>query len=379
VSRTTKNAARELLGRPLADVSVETVSGTGIIKISSRSTKPRLAQQSSQAVTDALLARTTSGEIGIPTLRLSELDRAALPDTPVFPRTKLTLMVATLLGLGLGVGAAFLRDSLSTKISTVEELAQVTEVPVFAEIPEEVAVFRLTKPEKLVTETRLNVVAEALRELRTNLVFAKSDARSIVITSPDGSHGKTTVAFGLAVTFARAGTPTLLLDADLRRGRIPEMLALPRSPGLMEIMLDEISLEEALHNTSLETLDIVTSGRRTGDPSELLAVEFPSILSRLEERYEAIIIDATPIVPISDARVIARFADATLIVASAGAVRRRQLRSAVDRLSLISVRPTAAVLNQSKSVQGSRYYIQPAGVEELPPPGRTSKRRAVWR
>jgi capsular exopolysaccharide synthesis family protein len=378
-SQTTKDEARRLLGRPLEEVSVATFKGTGLIKITSRSTNPRLAQRSAQALTDALLARAASGDVGNASLRLSEIDRAPLSTTPVYPRTGLTLLVATLLGLGLGIGAAFLRESLSTKVWTVDELAQVTGLPVYAEIPEEVAVFRLTKPEKLVTDVRLNVVAEALRELRTNLVFAESDARSIVVTSPDGSHGKTTVAFGLAVTFARAGTPTLLLDADLRRGRVPEMLALPRSPGLMEIMLDEVPVEEAIHHTSLETLDIITSGRRAGDPSELLAMEFPSILSQLEERYQAVIVDTTPIVPISDARVASRFADATLVVAAAGAVRGRQLRGALDRLSLISVRPTAAVLNQSKSVMGSKYYLQ-ADVEQLPPPsGGTQKRRAVWR
>jgi receptor protein-tyrosine kinase len=378
-SRTTEEQARARLGHPLASISVETISGTGIIKISSRSTKPLLAKQSAQALTDALLARASSGEIGIESLRLAELDRAALPTSPVFPRTKLTLMVAALLGIGLGIGAAFLRESLSTKITTAEELSQVAEVPVYAEIPEEVAVFRLTKPEKLLTESRLNVVAEALRELRTNLVFAKSDARSVVVTSPEGSHGKTTVSVGLAATFARAGTSTLLLEADLRRGRIPEMLALPRSPGLMEVMLNEVPPDEAVHHTSLETLDILTSGRRTDDPSELLAVDFPSVLRQLEDSYEMIIIDTTPLVPISDARVLTRFADATLVVARAGAVRRRQLRAAVERLSLISVRPTAAVLNQSKLVPGSTYYIQAADVEQLPPPGRRSKRRAVWR
>jgi len=354
----TRSLARARIGRQLADVKIESFPTDGIMKVTARSPGPRLAQLSAQAVTDALIQRVRAGEVGQSEVKVKDISPAQLPTAPVYPRKKLTYMAAGLLGLLLGIGAALLRQNLSTKITTVDELAQVSGVPVFAEIPEEIAVLRLKTPDALVNDSRLAVVAEALRELRTNLVFAESDARSIVVTSPDGSHGKTTVSFGLAATFARAGSRTLLVDCDLRRGRVAEMLSMPRSPGLMEVLVGDVPLGEAIHHTSVGMLDVITAGRRSGDPSELLANEFPAILSRLEEHYEAIVIDCPPVVPISDARVIARYADATLIVASAGAVRRRQVRSAVDRLELISVRPTAAVLNHSRSVHGSKYYIQ---------------------
>jgi capsular exopolysaccharide synthesis family protein len=366
-SRTTRRLAQQALGdRKLASTSVTTFAGTPIFKITARSTQPVLARDSAQALTEALLGRVDSNEVGIPALRLAELDRAELPTTPVYPRKKLTYMVAALLGLGLGIGAALLRQNLSTKITTVDELAAVSGVPVYAEIPEEIAVLRLKTPDALVNDSRLAVVAEALRELRTNLVFAESNVRSVAVTSPDGSHGKTTVSFGLAATFARSGTKTLLVDCDLRRGRVAEMLDKPRSPGLMEVLLGDVPIGETIHHAS-GMLDIVTSGRRAGDPSELLTNEFPAVLSRLEEQYEAIVLDCPPVVPISDARVIARYADATLIVASAGAVRRRQIRAAVDRLELIAVRPTAVVLNHSRSVHGSKYYVQHGDYERDDP------------
>jgi capsular exopolysaccharide synthesis family protein len=306
----------------------------------------------------ALKERIASGVVGVPSMRLSVIDPPEFPTEPVFPRTKLTLIVAALLGLALGLGAAVLRESLTTKIESADELAEVTGVPVYAEVPAETAVLKLHSPEDLASQPRLRIVAEAMRDLRTNLLFADDSIRSVVVTSPDGSHGKTTVAFGLAATLARAGAKTLLIDADLRRGRIAEMLELPRSPGLIDVLLGDVSFEEAVQTTT-DGLSVLVGGRRSADPGELLTSQFPALLSRLEDEYEAVVIDSTPVIPISDARIVARYADATLLVARAGYALRRQVRAAVERLELISVKPTAAVLNYSDAVRPSNYYTQP--------------------
>jgi capsular exopolysaccharide synthesis family protein len=377
-SRTTLEAAAAALGRPLADVTVETFKGSGIIKIKARSTSRVLAKESADAATQALLQRTTSGEIGIPALKLTEIDSAALPTSAVFPRTKLTLFVAALLGLALGLVAAFLRESLTTKIESSDDLARVSGLPVYAEIPAEAGILKLHSPEDLLLSPRLRIVAEAFRDLRTNLLFSHEGVRSIVITSPDGSHGKTTVAFGLAATLARAGTKTLLIDGDLRRGRVAQMLELDRSPGLTEVLLDEFSVEEALRSTTEHTLEVLPGGRRGGDPGELLTTKFPALLAWLEKHYEAIVIDSTPVIPISDARITARYADATILVARVGTARRRQVRKAIERLELISVKPTAAVLNYSQAVGSSSYYVRPGAddAEQLPA-GRFSRARGA--
>jgi len=354
--------AAALLGRSLCGTTVQTFKGTGILKIKSRCTKPKLAQLSAAAVARALQDRVASGDVGIPSLKLSEIDTPELPTVQVFPRTKLTLFVAALLGLGLGLAAAVLRESLTTKIESADDLARVAGVPVYAEIPAETAVLKMHSPLELATNPRLRIVAEAMRDLRTNLLFIDESVRSIVVTSPDGSHGKTTVAFGLAATLARAGTRTVLIDADLRRGRIADLLEIPRSPGLMDVLLDEAELDDAIR--SVEELDVLVSGRRSADPGELLTSAFPTLLGRLEREYEAVIIDTTPVIPISDARIVARYADATLLVARSGYALRRHVRMAVERLELISVKPTAAVLNYSPKVRGSSYYVRPTGEDE---------------
>jgi capsular exopolysaccharide synthesis family protein len=372
-SRSTLDVARQLAGGSLCSVNVETFKGTGIFKVKSRCTSRSRAQRSAAAVASVLLTRADSGEIGVPAMRLTEPDPPALPGSPVFPRTKLTLLVAALLGLGLGLAAAVLRESLTTKVESADDLADVAGVPVYAEIPAESAVLKLHTPKDLTTQPRLRIVAEAFRDLRTNLLFTDEGIRSVLITSPDGSHGKTTVAFGLAATLARAGTRTLLIDADLRRGRVAEMLELPRSPGLMDVLLGETELEYAARVSS-DGLHVLVGGRRSADPGELLTSAFPTLLARLEREYEAVIIDSTPVIPISDARIIARYADATLLVARAGGALRRQVRVAVERLGLINVQPTAAVLNYSTAVRSSSYYVQPTTEDADVAPARSARR-----
>jgi len=362
---TTLLRARAILGHPLCSTSVEAFKGTGIIKIKGRCTDPRRAQLTAAAVSRALIERTHDkvSPLGIPALELQQIGTPELPTVQVFPRTKLTLFVATLLGLALGMGAAVLRESLTTKIESAEDLAKVAGVPVFAELPSETAVSKMHSAEDLAEHPRLRIVAEAMRDLRTNLLFTDDSIRSVVITSPDGSHGKTTLAFAFAATLARTGSRTILVDADLRRGRVAELLEVERSPGLMDVLLDQTPLENAIHHTE-DGLDVLPSGRRSADPGELLTSEFPALLSRLEREYETVVIDSTPVIPVSDARIVARHADATLLVARAGVALRRQVRTAVERLELISVKPTAAILNYSDAVRRSSYYVRPISEED---------------
>jgi capsular exopolysaccharide synthesis family protein len=361
-------------GEALADISVKTFEGTPIVKIVARDSDPKTAQQSAQAVTETLLALQETPDLNFSEVRLRQYNQPRVPTSAVFPRPALTLAIALLLGLALGVGAALVRENLTTTVETPEALARIAGVPSFAEIPNEPALARVRSAQDL-GDPKFRVVAEALRDLRTNLLFTKGNLRSIVVTSPEGSHGKTTVSFGLAVSFARSGARTLLVDADLRKGRVSELLNVQRTPGVSEILRGH-PVESAIRHTSLEHLDFLTGGVLGEDPGELLMAEFSNLLHELEQTYDMVIIDSTPLVPVSDARIVARFAKATLLVASAGTTTRRQLKTAVERLSLISVQPTAAVLNNYRAVSRTAYY----GPEDSSNGSRaTGKRRRLAR
>lgn len=353
-TRTTRELAEEELGSDLADISVETFEGTPIIEIKARSPDPEKARDSAQAVSDALLEQVRRGTVGLESLEVTQIDEPAVSTDPVFPQTELTLAVAAVLGLAFGVGAAFVRESLTSRVETSEALSELAGVPVYGEIRTAKDVEKLRSPDQLTTNARYRGLLESLRDLRTNLRFAENGQRSVVITSPEGRHGKTTVAFGLAVTFARAGTRTVLVDGDLRRGRIAEMLKLPRAPGLMDA-LRGAPLESVLRRSSMENLDVLPGGLLAEDPGEMLLMQFANVLRQLEEMYDVVVLDTTPLIPVNDARVMASFAETTVIVASAEATKRRQVREAVERLSLVSVRPTAMVLNRSKAPRGDYY------------------------
>jgi receptor protein-tyrosine kinase len=356
-SETTLDQARSDNGGELGDISVRTFQQTPIFKIDARATDKQLAQDSAESVTNVLRQRVEAGEVGIPSLRLTQIDKPALPTSAVFPNKKLTLAVAVLLGLGLGVAAALLMERFMSRVRTRADLAEASGLPIYAELPREGALARGVTPELLTNSPALRSINEALRDLRTNLAFAgKGDIETVAVTSPEGSQGKTTVAFGLAVAIARSGSKTLLIDADLRRGRIAEMLDVARIPGLYEAMNGAELGPGVIRHTALPNLDLITGGRLVSDPGELLATRFADVLKELRQRYDAIVIDTTPVIPVNDGRVVAGLSKETVLVASAGGATRRAVQDAVNRLALIGVTPTAAVLNKSRSRQARGYY-----------------------
>jgi capsular exopolysaccharide synthesis family protein len=350
----TKDIARSNLGGNLAQISVQTFTGAPLLKIVARGANKSLVRESAQSVTSALQQRVAAGAVGVPSLRLEQIERPVYPTSPVFPRKTLTLAIAGLLGLAFGIGAAFLRESLTNKVRSQEDLAGAAEAPVYAELPFENALARQVSPGLFLAHPPLDGVTEGLRDLRTSLLFPSGTVRSVTITSPHGRHGKTTIALGLAVTMARAGTRTLLVDGDLRRGRLAEVLELEPVPGLREVMAG-LRPESAIRTTSLPELDVLTSGRLATDPGELLE-RFPQVLEQLEHAYDTVVVDTTPLTPVGDARVIASATGSTVLVASAGAASRDDLRQAVERLALVGISPAGTVLNKSRSRRSRGYY-----------------------
>ena len=359
----TRQLARTLQGgRPMGDLGVRTFRGAPILKIDVESTDPGAARRAAQAVTDALLSRAEDGDIGLPgTLRVSQIDRPQLPTDPVRPQPKLTMLVALLLGLGFGVGAAVVWDTLFRKVETPEELAAATGVPCFGEIPADRRIGQLSSARLMVHDERYREIAEVLRDIRTNLQFTNANVRSILVTSPEGRHGKTFLSFGLAATLARSGARTLLVDGDLRRGRVAEMVRLERSPGTIDV-LRGMPLDQAARGTDLDTLKVMPGGSLEDDPGELLESSFFQVLYDAEAAYDVTVVDGTPLVPINDARLMARYVSCVIVVVSAGTVTRRQVRTAVERLSIIGVTPTAVVVNNSKVRRRASYYryLRPA-------------------
>ena len=354
-SRSTRDQAEEITGFPIGEVSVEAVDGTPLMRFNVKDTDPERAEEGVQAITDAVIDRAESGDLGITTLTLTQLDRPSRPPTQVFPRVPLTLLVTGLLGFFLGCVAAVIGESFRARVDSADAIEDLLGVPCYAEVPLETVVPKLDLLGSLGSDPRLRGMHEALRDVRTNLQLEDGIFRSIVITSPDGHHGKTTIAAGLATTLAQSGRRTLLIDGDLRRGRLAEVTGLGPGPGLMDA-LTGAPVSELTRATEVEGLEVLTRGDVAADPGDLLRA-YPSVLRQVREAYDVAVIDTTPLLPINDARVLAGFSDVILLVVSADGALKRRLQAAVDRLTVLSLRPTAFILNRSRERVASDYYV----------------------
>jgi len=354
-ARSTEDRASRIAGFPIGEVSVQAIDGTPLMRVRVRDPDPERAEKGVQAISDAVVERADSGELGITTLTLAQLDRPSAATDPVFPRVELTLLVAGLLGLFLGCVAAVVGESFRARVDTAGAIEDLLGIPCYAEVPLETVVPRVYLLGSLGSDPRLRGMHEALRDVRTNLQLEDGIFRSIVVTSPDGHHGKTTIAAGLATTLAQSGRRTLLVDGDLRRGRIAEMTALGPGPGLMEA-LTGTPVGELTRSTEVDGLHVLTRGDVAADPGDLLRA-YPSVLRQIREEYDVTVIDTTPLLPINDARVLAGFSDVILLVVSVDGALKRRLQAAVDRLTVLSLRPTAFVLNRSRERIASDYYF----------------------
>jgi Mrp family chromosome partitioning ATPase/capsular polysaccharide biosynthesis protein len=294
-----------------------------------------------------------------PTISVESL--ATLPDAPSWPRTKLSVIAGALVGLILGLGAAFALESLDPRVRREETLRRLFRLPVLARIPRE----RRPASRKLpVRPGELSPAAqESYRMLRVALGARghTEGSRSMMITGSTRSEGKSTVALNLAATLAFSGHKVVLVEADLRRPSLAgalDLLAKRGKRGTAGVLMGEISLEEALIpvpqlSDNLSALLVEQSAPYMADG--LLAAS-DEIVRQSEGIADYVIFDAPPVTEVSDAVPLSNHVDDVLIVARLGHSRVDQLVNLGEVLSRQGVRPTGLVIVSDDSSQGSGYY-----------------------
>lgn len=201
--------------------------------------------------------------------------------------------------------------------------------------------------------------SEAYRALRTNLSFYSLDSplRTLVVTSPAPSEGKSTTVANLAITTAQSGRRTLLVDCDLRRPKLHELLSRPMTPGLTNLMLNEIS-DVPVQETGVDNLWLLSSGPPPPNPADLLGTNrVDEIIADLIQKYDNIFFDAPPVIAATDAAILGSKVDGVLLVIQAGKTRRDQSERARELLEQARVRVIGAVLtNAPKDSVIGEYY-----------------------
>jgi capsular exopolysaccharide synthesis family protein len=339
-------------------VRVGQIAPTDVVEIVARAPEPPLAQARANAVAEAYLAHTVDARIQAvqsalkaASARLSQraddpsatqiyqqlsriqrelelaqaagqiagiriVDPALLPEQPEGPRLGLNLLLGLLAGGAIGVVTAFGLEYLDRKVHSDLDLKQAVNLPVLGLIPHwEVQ----TNPHMATMEKDpKSAFAEAFRVLRTNLQFAGVDRplRSLLITSPAPSEGKTLVAANLARAFALQGRRVLLVDADLRRPGLRQALGLPEGHGLTTVLTSEEKAKDC--TVSLDGMDVMPSGPRPPNPAEVLGSQrMIDLLKELYASYDMIVVDGPPTLGFADALVLGKQVDGTLLLTRA--------------------------------------------------------------
>ncbi|MDQ4039866.1 MAG: polysaccharide biosynthesis tyrosine autokinase [Actinomycetota bacterium] len=274
---------------------------------------------------------------------------------PVFPDPILLLPLGLLVGLLLGLLLALVRHFMDNTVKSSKQIEELTGATTIGGVLYDAAM--AAQPRFTQHQTQ-SVTTEAYRQIRTNLQYVNVDnpPKIIVVTSSVSGEGKTTTAINLALVLAQSGQRVVLVEADLRRPRVIRYLQLIGGAGLTNILAGKAELSELLQPWGDGKLSVLASGPNPPDPSELLGSEHMSrLLEELRETHDYVIIDAPPLLPVTDAAVLAVLSDGVVLVTRWGVTKREQLRAAATTIKLIEARVLGTVLNMIPPKGGGGY------------------------
>lgn len=323
---------------------------TVLISISVSDKSPVQAAAIAQAVGNSLiqavdeLEKPSAG--GSSPVKLSIITPAVAPAGPSSPNVRLNLILGFLAGIAVGVALAVLRSVLDTRIRGEADLRRVTKAALLGGVSFD---SDAVKKPLLTQAAAQSPRAESFRQLRTNLQFAHvgHESKTVLITSSVPGEGKSTTALNLAIAMAQAGQTVALVDADLRRPMIAEYLGLERNAGLTTALIGRADIVDLLQPWGSEQLYVLASGQIPPNPSELLGSEkMKQLISRLESTFDAVIIDAPPLLPVTDAAVLAQQVGGVVVVVGTQKVRTTDLEKSLAALEMVQADVLGMVLNR---------------------------------
>ncbi len=293
------------------------------------------------------------------------VDAPVVPERAIKPQRAQILAISGVLGLLLGMGLAFLRNSLRPGIKDPADIESATGLHVFATVPHSAAQDKLSQLIKnqapgihlLAVTQPEDPGVESLRSLRTALQFAMLDARNniVLFTGPTPGIGKSFTSANFAAVLAAGGKRVLLIDADMRKGHLHQFFGLKRGHGLSELITGSRTLDDVVHRSIALNLDLVTTGVMPPNPAELLmSLATVQLLQDLSSRYDLVLIDTPPVLAVSDTQVLAPHAGTVFLVARAEVTALGELQESTKRLGHIGV-PVKGVVFNDLDTNRQRY------------------------
>jgi polysaccharide biosynthesis transport protein len=290
---------------------------------------------------------------------LSLVTPAQPPVAPSSPKPVQDAAVGLIAGLILGLAVAFLCDSLDDAISSKEAAENLAGAPVLAAVPTVSSWRKRDRPLVVTLARPASPATEAYRSLRTSLQFARQEheLRTILVTSPAAAEGKTSTLANLGAVFAQAGQRVLMVSCDLRKPRLGQFFGIDEQAGLTTAILGEDSIENLIQPApGIEDLWLLPSGPPPPNPAELLnGARVQEIFARLRASFDLVLIDSPPVLPVTDAVVLSKDVDATLLIVAAHRTSSGDLQRAAEKLAQVDARVVGVVLNEATR-QGSGHY-----------------------
>ncbi|MBA3741935.1 polysaccharide biosynthesis tyrosine autokinase [Sporichthya sp.] len=350
------------LGSPVAPgtISASARPDTVLLTITVTDPSPQRAQRIAELASTNFIALVAEVEKPIgdadPAVAARQVQTPPLPTQPVSPKPVRDAALGTILGLMLGVGLAIARHTLDRSVKSSEVLVEFAQAPSLG-----VTVYDSSVKSRplVVADNPQSPLAEAFRQLRTNLQYVDLDhsQKLIVVTSALPNEGKTTTSCNLAIALAQSGAKVLLVEADLRRPRAGAYLGLDNAVGLTSVLTSRVYLYDAIQPWGNSQLDFLGSGPLPPNPSEMLASrQMRELLDEVATRYDIVLFDATPTLPVADACVLAAQTHGTLLVARHGKVTHDQVAAAAETLHRVSANLIGTVLTMApRSSRRSGY------------------------
>lgn len=348
-------------GELAQQVSASSALNTTLITVTVEDADPVAAAEMANTIAASLSAvvpeiEPTVAE-GASPVRLTRVSDALPPLSPSSPNVPLNLALGALVGLALGIGIAVLRSVLDTRVRSPRDVAQVTETPLIGAI----AFDTKAKERPLIVHADpLSPRAESFRALRTNLQFLDMGGRSsFVVTSSIPSEGKSTTTINLAIALADAGKRVALIDTDLRKPKVAEYLGIEGGAGLTDVLIGRVRVGDVMLPWGGRSLYVLPAGKIPPNPSELLgSQQMHTLLDVLERDFDVVLCDAPPLLPVTDAAILAKSTSGAILAVASGRTTRHQLSAAVDALHTVGAKVAGVVLTMVPTRGPDAYYGQ---------------------
>ncbi|MBO4812866.1 polysaccharide biosynthesis tyrosine autokinase [Candidatus Saccharibacteria bacterium] len=337
-------------------ITVKPVTDTSILSISVRDLNAQLAATIANEIAD-VFAKQVATIYKIE--NVTQLSVAVPPTSPANNTLVRDLILAVAIGVLLVAGIAFLRFYLDDTVKYNDEVEKNIGLPVTGRISRHETKGKRAASELIVENSPKAIVSENIKSLRTNLQFTAVDeeVKSFLITSTNAGEGKSFISSNLAISFAQAEKRVLLIDCDLRKGRLHRLFGIPNTHGLSNLLTNDIrSWSDFVHPTKVSNLDVMTCGTYPPNPSELLASKKNKrLMTSLFSYYDIVILDGAPVGGLADSVILSSLVDETIIVVKDSFTNKADLIAVRDTLEKVGSKVAGVVFNMVNR-RSTKYY-----------------------